>query len=90
MVWRMGTPNCMCIISSKQVIFLLVTEKLLMTIVLFLTGMEALGSLCFSITPSIADLTLALVSVLRGMEAAEFPQENIAVGGNRCKFPAFL
>lgn len=79
---------------------MLVTEKLLMTLGLFPTGMEAPGgsrwwvtleSLCFSITPSLADvITLTLVSVTRGVAPAGFPLESRAVGGNRCHFPAFL
>lgn len=48
------------------------------------------GSLCFSFTPSIAGFTLALFPVTRGVEAAGFPQDSRAVGGNGCKFPAFL
>lgn len=42
------------------------------------------------LSPSIADFTSTLFPVTRGVEAAGFPQESRAVGGNGCKFPAFL
>lgn len=51
--------------------------------------MVALGSLCLSITPSTADLTLSLFSISRGVEAAGFSQQRI-VGEKECKFLAFF
>lgn len=52
--------------------------------------MVSLGSLCLSITPSTADLTLPLFSISRGVEAAGFPQQRRVVGENECEFLAFF
>lgn len=52
--------------------------------------MVALGSLCLSIRPIIAYLTLPLFSISRGVEAAGFPQQRRIVGENECKFLAFF
>lgn len=68
---------------------MLVTEKLLEWKLLEAKRVP-LGSWCLSITSSIADLTLALFSVTRGVEAAGFPQESRVVGGNECEFLAFF
>lgn len=52
--------------------------------------MVSLGSLCLSITPSTADLTLPLFSISRGVEAAGFPQQRRVVGENEWEFLAFF
>lgn len=48
------------------------------------------GSLCLSITSSVADLTLAFFSLTRGMDAAGFPQESRVVERNEYRSLAFF
>lgn len=51
--------------------------------------MVALGSLCLSITPSTADLTLPLFSISRNVEAAGFPQQR-RVGRKQMRISCFF
>lgn len=87
----------MWVVSLNLAILFLVTENLWVASVLFLTDgsswrakIVAPGSLCLSITSSVADLTLAFFSLTRGMDAAGFPQESRVVEGNECRSLAFF
>lgn len=87
----------MWVVSLNLAILFLVTEKLWVVSVLFLTDgsswrakIVAPGSLCLSIAPSVADLTLAFFSLTRGMDAAGFPQESRVVERNEYRSLAFF